>query len=53
MNRIFKTVWSAVRRCLVVVNEATKTAAQARLGGSLVSSMVALLMTTTFLCKRG
>ena len=48
MNRIFKTVWSAVRRCLVVVNEATKTAAQARLGGSLVSSMVALLMTTPF-----
>ena len=37
MNRIFKTVWNAVRRCLVVVNETTKNTAQARLGGSLVS----------------
>ena len=35
MNRIFKTVWSAVRRCLVVVNEATKNTTQARLKGSI------------------
>ena len=48
MNRIFKTVWSAVRRCLVVVNEATKTSAQSRLGGSVVTPIVALLMTTPF-----
>lgn len=25
MNKIYKTVWNAVRRCLVVVNEATKS----------------------------
>ncbi len=24
MNRIYKTVWNAVRRCLVVVNEAAQ-----------------------------
>ena len=28
MNKIFKTVWNSVRRCLVVVNEATKSASQ-------------------------
>lgn len=26
MNKVFKTIWNAVRRCLVVVNE-TKTSA--------------------------
>ena len=28
MNKIFKTIWNSVRRCLVVVNEATKSASQ-------------------------
>lgn len=34
MNRIFKTVWNAVRRQLVVVNEATSSTGQARLKGA-------------------
>lgn len=25
MNKIYKTVWNALRHCLVVVNEATKS----------------------------
>ena len=40
MNRIFKTVWNAVRRCLVVVNEATKSTAQARQSGSIVKKII-------------
>ena len=34
MNKIYKTVWNAVRRCLVVVNEATKGHSQATGGGA-------------------
>ena len=43
MNRIFKTVWNAVRRCLVVVNEATKSTAQARQSGCIVKKIVPAL----------
>ena len=44
MNRIFKTVWNAVRQCLVVVNEATKSTAQARLKGSFIALTVGTLI---------
>ena len=44
MNRIFKTVWNAVRRCLVVVNEATKSTAQARLSGSVIVLSIGTLL---------
>ena len=44
MNRIFKTVWNAVRRCLVVVNEATKSTAQARLSGSIITLSIGMLL---------
>ena len=44
MNRIFKTVWNAVRRCLVVVNEATKSTAQARLSGSVKTALSGLIL---------
>lgn len=33
MNRIYKTVWNAVRRCLVVVNEAAMKQGSSTLGG--------------------
>jgi hypothetical protein len=33
MNRIYKTVWNAVRRCLVVVNEAAMKQGNSTLGG--------------------
>ena len=36
MNRIYKTIWNALRRCLVVVSEATSSAAQ-RGGSSLTT----------------
>ena len=44
MNRIFKTVWNAVRRCLVVVNEATKSTAQARQRGRIIKKIVPTLV---------
>ncbi|WP_373691820.1 ESPR domain-containing protein, partial [Parasutterella secunda] len=28
MNKVYKTVWNALRHCLVVVSEATKSASQ-------------------------
>ena len=33
MNRIFKTVWNAVRRCFVVVNEATRNKVKSKKNG--------------------
>lgn len=33
MNRIYKTVWNAVRRCLVVVNEAAMRQGSSGAGG--------------------
>ncbi len=33
MNRIYKTVWNAVRRCLVVVNEAAMRQGSSGMGG--------------------
>ena len=53
MNRIFKTVWNAVRRCLVVVNEATKCNAQARLGGSIVKVTIPIIMGVPLLASAG
>lgn len=44
MNRIFKTVWNAVRRCLVVVNEATKSTAQSRQRGSSIIKTIPLVL---------
>ena len=44
MNRIFKTVWNAVRRCLVVVNEATKNTAQSRRRGSSIIKTIPLVL---------
>lgn len=42
MNKIFKTVWNTVRKCLVVVKETTKSAAQSSsAGGSVVDQSVA------------
>ena len=43
MNRIFKTVWNAVRRCLVVVNETTKSTAQSRRRGSVITKTIPLV----------
>ena len=43
MNRIFKTVWNAVRRCLVVVNETTKSTSQSRRRGSVIKKTVPLV----------
>ena len=52
MNRIFKTVWNAVRRQLVVVNEATSSTGQARLKGAVrggvAASILALLPGLSF-----
>ena len=44
MNRIFKTVWNAVRRSLVVVNEATKSCTQARHSGCFVKKIISVLV---------
>lgn len=46
MNRIFKTVWNAVRRCLVVVNEAAKATSQAIKVGSIVKATSAILLSS-------
>lgn len=48
MNRIFKTIWNTVRKCLVVVKETTKSAAQSSsAGGSVVDQSVAYSSKTT------
>lgn len=44
MNRIFKTVWNAVRRQLVVVNEATSSTGQARLKGAVWGGVAATIL---------
>ena len=46
MNRIFKTVWNAVRRCLVVVNETAKATSQATKVGSIVKMTSAILLSS-------
>lgn len=43
MNRIFKTVWNTMRRCLVVVNEATRNKAKSNNKGSFFSVCCAFL----------
>ena len=48
MNKIYKTVWNAVRRCLVVVNEATKGHSQATGGGGVISTAVAVGLSISF-----
>ena len=42
MNHIFKTVWNALRRCLVVVNEAVKATAQSTKKGAIVGVSMAV-----------